>query len=825
MSRSLVKLCALASGLVWLGTGCSGRHSVISAIPTAKAHSVDIPTAKSVSPASIKAPPMARTPILPSSLMSGRKPQSVIQPAGWTQLPGGAVFVAASPDESIWVLSSLGSGPDRSIWHYVNGTWTNIPGGATRLAVAPDGTLWAVNSAGGIYAWNGADWSTIAGGGSDITIGSDGTVYVVSSVPGGPFGRGIWHYVGGTWTQLPGAAVRVAASWDTGTNFGLLAPGGVWVANAAFSVYYYMAGYGFYQMPGGVREVSPTQHSGLFALGYLANDDGSYPIYYLDLTSGTWTLQPGAAVSIASNTTNVYAVGVAGGIYRAPVVAPADSAGTIREFSVGISANSGMHDIVAGADGNMWFAEPTIWQIGKITPAGTVSEFSSGISRTGALIGGMAAGPDGNLWFTEYYFGFPNPADVNRIAKMTPAGFVTEYTAGITPNSDAIQIAAGADGNMWFTESAINQIAKITTTGTVTEYSSGISAASGPYYITGGPDGNVWFSETGYTTHNIAKITPSGVITEYPTGASGSPGHIIAGPDGNVWFGGNGITKSTTTGAMTQYLAGTVTVGPLAAGSDGSIWFISGASGNNQSIVQMSTTGTVLATYTSGLDMFAHLVGLAPGPDGGIWFTDQRNNHVGRLSIAGGVAPTPPPGYGAVVVTPNSLNFSSIGESYAQTAGVSQSGFAGPFGLSPVNNAVATVSLLNSTVTVSPTGPGTTTLRVTGGNGMYSDVPISVTISGALVASPSSLAFTNVGAAFNQSVSVSEAAYAGPFLVQSINNAVATASVSGSTITVTPVGSGATTMRVTGGPGQYVDVPIGVTVSNIIINSRKRGAR
>lgn len=766
---------------------------------------------------------MAKTTILPSSVMSGRKPRSVIEPVGWTQLPGGAIFVAASPDGSIWVLSSLGSGPDRSIWHYVNGIWSNIPGAAMRIAVAPDGTLWAVNSSGGIYSWNGASWSTIAGGASDITVAPDGSLYVTSSYPGNEFGRGVWHYLNGQWTQLAGAAVRVAASWDTGTNLGSLWPGGVWVVNATSQMFYYMEGYGYWPIPGGVVEISPTQHSGLFALGYIRNGDGSYPIYYLDLTSGAWTLQSGAAVSISTNTSNVYAVGAAGGIYRAPVASPPDGAGTIREFSVGISANSGVRDIVVGSDGNMWFNEPYLWKVAKITSAGTVTEFSSGISQTGALIGGMAAGPDGNLWFTEYYFGFPNPADVNRVAKVTASGFVTEYTAGITPNSDAVQITAGPDGNMWFTESTSNQIAKITTTGTVTEYGNGVSPNAGPYYITAGPDGNVWFTETNYAAHNIAKITPAGVVTEYPAGSS-SPGHIITGPDGNIWFGGNGITKSTTSGAMTQYLAGT-TVGALAAGSDGTIWFISGASGDNQSIVQMSTNGSVLATYTSGIDLYAQLVGLALGPDGSIWFTDQRNNHVGRLSIGHGIVPTPPPGYGAVFVAPSSLNFSSVGTAYAQTATVSQTGFGGPFSLSNVNTGVATASISNSTITVTPVGSGTTSLRVTGGNGMYADVPISVTTNGTVVASPSSLAFTAVGAAYAQTVTVSQFGNAGSFSPSNVNSLVAVVSMNGGTVTVTPVGSGATTLRITGTGGQYVDIPIGVTVSNIILHDGKRGRR
>jgi len=299
--------------------GCGGRGGGGAALPPNDA----METAKSVSPASIAAPPMARTAPQSVSAMSARTPKSAIAPLGFTQLSGAAVFVTASPDGSIWVLSTQGTGTDQYIYHFANGVWTNIPGAALRLAVAPNGTLWAVNSAGGIYAYNGS-WSTIAGGATDITAGSDNSIYVISNQGGGTYGRGIWHFVSGNWTQMPGAAVRIAASWDTGTYPGGIVPGGFWVTNALGGIYYFNPATGFNQIPGGVGQVAPTKNGGLFALGYLVNPDGSFPIYYNDLATGSWAQQPGAATSIATDGTHVYVTGAAGGIYSAPVTAPAN---------------------------------------------------------------------------------------------------------------------------------------------------------------------------------------------------------------------------------------------------------------------------------------------------------------------------------------------------------------------------------------------------------------------------------------------------------------------------------------------------------------------
>jgi len=54
---------------------------------------------------------------------------------------------------------------------------------------------------------------------------------------------------------------------------------------------------------------------------------------------------------------------------------------------------------------------------------------------------GIAAGPDGNLWFTNL--------GNNSVGRVTPAGVVSNFTgSGI---SDPFGIAAGPDGNLWFT--------------------------------------------------------------------------------------------------------------------------------------------------------------------------------------------------------------------------------------------------------------------------------------------------------------------------------------------------------------------------------------
>src|SRR5882762_5839851 len=114
---------------------------------------------------------------------------------------------------------------------------------------------------------------------------------------------------------------------------------------------------------------------------------------------------------------------------------------TITEFSSGPSANSSPQYIAAGQDGNLWFTEGRGGAIGRITPQGTVAEFSI---PGGANPRRITAGPDGNLWFTE--------PGADRIGRITLQGIIKEFSTDISPGAETDGITAGPDGNVWFTE-------------------------------------------------------------------------------------------------------------------------------------------------------------------------------------------------------------------------------------------------------------------------------------------------------------------------------------------------------------------------------------
>lgn len=345
-----VPLLAALSALAIMAAGCgtgggagsalSPAANTMSAAASGKSANalMQSQTVKSVAPSAIGVPPMAATTVQSAAAMTSRTPQSQITGLGWTQLPGVAQSGAASPDGSLWVVSNASGGPGGdTIWHYVNGSWTQIPGAATRVTVGPDGTLWALTLQGAIYTYKNGTWSTIVGGASDIAIGSDGSVYVVSNDSCCAGGSSVWHYANGVWTQLPGAGVRIAASWDSGTFPGGITPGGFYLTTLQNTIYYYSPSIGYSQVPGAAVQVAPTTSGGIFVLGNDASPQKS--IWYRDLSGGSWTEESGAGASLMVAGSNVYVIASNGGIWVSPIIVGAPPA-TLTGTYLGTTSDS-----------------------------------------------------------------------------------------------------------------------------------------------------------------------------------------------------------------------------------------------------------------------------------------------------------------------------------------------------------------------------------------------------------------------------------------------------------------------------------------------------
>jgi len=179
--------------------------------------------------------------------------------------------------------------------------------------------------------------------------------------------------------------------------------------------------------------------------------------------------------------------------------------------------------ITVGPDDNLWFTDPGLNRIGRITTAGLVTAYPIPTGASGPL--GITAGPDGALWFTE--------TTANQIGRVTTGGSVTEWPIPTATASPQL-ITAAPDGALWFTEMNANQIGRVTTSGAFTEFALP-TANSKPFGITAGPDDAVWFTES--AAYAIGRITPAGAVTEYVTTRPyWFPWSITVGPDGDLWF-------------------------------------------------------------------------------------------------------------------------------------------------------------------------------------------------------------------------------------------------------------------------------------------------
>jgi streptogramin lyase len=322
------------------------------------------------------------------------------------------------------------------------------------------------------------------------------------------------------------------------------------------------------------------------------------------------------------------------GIALSPAISQAATP-TITEFGV-TTSGAFPFDIAAGPDGNLWFTERDASKVARITPAGVITEFPISF-----LSGPLGIAPDGMIFFTE-----PGVDQIGRIDPFTTA--ITEF-AGITLGSNPVGITAGADGNLWFTESGgVGKIGRMTPTGVITEFNIP-TLFSNPQGITNGPDGNLWFAET--DAFQIGRFNPITLIfTEFGLGSiTGGPNGITTGPDGNLWFtepATNLIGRMTPSGSLTGEFGG-ITPGSfplgITGGADGNLWFTE-EFGNQ--IGRITLAGAVSEFPLPTFGTFSN--GITAGADCNVWFTEPDANQIGRvnlglLRINGACEPPPGP--------------------------------------------------------------------------------------------------------------------------------------------------------------------------------------
>src|SRR5919198_3517116 len=315
-------------------------------------------------------------------------------------------------------------------------------------------------------------------------------------------------------------------------------------------------------------------------------------------------------------------------------VALAAPVGALKQLKVQ-TANSQPRAITNGSDGNRWFTEGTEFtsapaKIARITPAGVITEFAPGVADgcNFCIITDIAQGPGGTLYITS------NDPTLMRF-NVAAQSFETPVQM---PNTIALggNLAVSAT-DVWITDFNNDVVWRY-------QLSSGQFTAfpvSDPADVAVDVAGNAWFTQPGDVnapgTSNLGRIdAATGAVMTTPTtdgSTTVAPRSITVASDGQVWFTARFTPQAVgrlnpATGVMTIFPTPS-NPGPqdIAASPDGTVWFTQTTKGN---IARIDNAGVITEAKTvKGSEPF----GITVAPNADPWYTMFAANKIATLQL------------------------------------------------------------------------------------------------------------------------------------------------------------------------------------------------
>ncbi len=298
-------------------------------------------------------------------------------------------------------------------------------------------------------------------------------------------------------------------------------------------------------------------------------------------------------------------------------------------------ANSGGAARIATANGHVWFAEQKTGKIVKFGLDGVADIFKIPGKKT--RVRSVTSGPNNDIWFTGYNKGV--------VGRTTAAGQIQLFSAKVSkPKSQDMTL--GLDGNLWFATNA-GKLGS-TTPGGETKLFKIKNKKKKPSALTVGGDGNIWFVQQAGKNgkkkksgkKNLARMTPSGKMTEFQAKSRLRDSYgITTGPDGRIWFCDperKRIGRVALNGRDLTYFKKGLKGTPISivTGPDNQMYF-----GEKEGrIGRISVSGKISEfpiPGAAGTKKFP-IQGLTVGPQGNVWFVNNRRSQVGKLRLLTG---------------------------------------------------------------------------------------------------------------------------------------------------------------------------------------------